>query len=225
MSADPTFRALADHELAGVTTALLALATALKDDPSLTPAERQHYIQRQYVQAQRAAALVHDLALLRLLDQAAPPTGSKPATDLAALLRDGLEHARGATTLSWQVQIHPGPLRVVGEARVLTRAIEHLMSNAARHTPADGWVRALLREADGGGLLEIGNSGPPIPAASIESLFQPFVRLDKVASRSAGGNGLGLTVVRAAAKRYGGRAELHSGDSGGNTATLWLPLA
>jgi signal transduction histidine kinase len=70
--------------------------------------------------------------------------------------------------------------------------------------------------------VEVADSGPGIPPDRREAVFDRFVRLE--ASRNTPGNGLGLSLVRAVAKRHGGAAWLEDNEPG-LRAVLTLPLA
>lgn len=222
-----TFQERADHELAGVIAAILALVTPLKDGSASTDVERTHFIDRLHVQAQRAAALVQDLGLLRSLAQGrAPKLHAAGPIDLAALLRERWRAGRdraGLRPLAWRVEICSAPRPVAGNARLWTRALDHLIDNALRYTADGGWISITLRALDEGSLLEVGNSTTIDTSEPLESLFEPFARVNKAASRLAGGNGLGLTVVKRVAEHCGGQVRLRSDADAGTTVTVVLP--
>lgn len=86
------------------------------------------------------------------------------------------------------------------DAAQLARAIDNLILNALRHTPAGGHV--MLRAAQHADTLSIAvaDDGPGVPPAERERIFEPFV------TGHATGSGLGLAVVREIAVAHGGRA-------------------
>ncbi|HET7307896.1 MAG TPA: HAMP domain-containing sensor histidine kinase [Gammaproteobacteria bacterium] len=113
------------------------------------------------------------------------------------------------------------PARVRGHRRLLAQAVGNLLDNAVKYTPAGGRVDLTLRTEDGNAVLTLADSGPGIPAAEREHVFQRFVRLDR--SRSLRGNGLGLSLVRAIVRLHGGRVDLQNNHPG-LRATICLPL-
>lgn len=103
------------------------------------------------------------------------------------------------------------PVRVAGDSFLLRDLVDNLVDNAVRYTPAGGTVTVrCLRGPDGGGVLEIEDSGPGIPAHQRALVFQRFMRLDD----SIPGSGLGLAIVRDIAHAHGARVELADGLGG-----------
>ena len=103
------------------------------------------------------------------------------------------------------------PASVKGDSLLLRDLVDNLVDNAVRYTPAGGTVTVrCLRGADGGGVLEIEDSGPGIAVHQRAQVFQRFVRLDdKVA-----GSGLGLAIVRDIAQAHGAAIDIADGPGG-----------
>lgn len=92
-----------------------------------------------------------------------------------------------------------------GDAERLARAVDHLLDNAVKFTPAGGTVGVRVRRlATGHFELCVVDSGPGVPAESLELLFEPFVQGDGSPTRSHGGTGVGLAIVRGIARGHGG---------------------
>ncbi|HET7370924.1 MAG TPA: HAMP domain-containing sensor histidine kinase, partial [Gammaproteobacteria bacterium] len=104
------------------------------------------------------------------------------------------------------------PVTVRGNGRLLAQAVGNLLDNALKYTPAGGCVSLTLAREARWAKLTIGDSGPGIPPAERQRVFDRFVRLDD--SRSQPGNGLGLSLVRAIAQLHGGRVELSDNAPG-----------
>lgn len=101
----------------------------------------------------------------------------------------------------------------VEEARLdehaMARALDNLLHNALQHTPAGGWVRLMVRPHEGRGLLlAVEDSGPGVPEAEREKIFEPFV------TTRADGTGLGLNIARQIVEAHGGTLRCISGGSG-----------
>jgi signal transduction histidine kinase len=89
----------------------------------------------------------------------------------------------------------PGDVQMSGDRDLLFQAIANLMDNATKYTPAAGSIRIDLVRLNGKGRLVIADSGPGIPEAAREKVFQRFFRLEQ--SRTTPGNGLGMSLVAA----------------------------
>ncbi len=114
------------------------------------------------------------------------------------------------------------PALVRGDRHLLSQAIANLLDNALKYTP-EGEVHLVLRRSNGGHIeLEIADTGPGVPAAHREHVFDRFFRLEN--SRSTPGNGLGLSLVRAVVKLHGGEIRLED-NSPGLKAVMILPAA
>ncbi|MEL7045242.1 MAG: ATP-binding protein, partial [Pseudomonadota bacterium] len=103
----------------------------------------------------------------------------------------------------------------------------NLVDNALKFTPAGGQVSCIARREKDEIVLSVEDSGPGIPADERDLVLRRFVRLDD--SRSAPGNGLGLPLVLAIARRHGGSLEFEEASPGkiapGLRVTLRLPRA
>ncbi|NYI07573.1 sensor histidine kinase [Allostreptomyces psammosilenae] len=112
-----------------------------------------------------------------------------------------------------------------GDALLLERLVHNLVENAIRHnTGPDGWVRVTSRTLpDGRARLEVGNTGPLVPAFEVPTLFEPFRRLGTDRLVGAKGAGLGLSIVRSIAHAHGGEVTARARPTGGLTVTVTLP--
>jgi len=102
------------------------------------------------------------------------------------------------------------PARVLGNEAELGRLLINLVSNAIQHSPVGGRIEVSLEQRGREIKLSIHDSGPGIPAAQRERIFDRFTRLDPARSRSQGGTGLGLAIAQAIARRHGGGISVQS---------------
>jgi two-component system sensor histidine kinase HydH len=94
------------------------------------------------------------------------------------------------------------------DAEQIARAVDNLVLNAVRHTPAGGHVTLLARRLRDTLRIEVADDGPGVPPGDRERIFEPFV------TGHPAGSGLGLAVVREIAAAHGGRAFLDARDHG-----------
>ena len=96
-------------------------------------------------------------------------------------------------------------LRLWADESLLRRVIENLFDNALRHTPKGGEVHISgAYAADGGAKVRVEDTGPGIPEALRERIFDPFVQLEAGTSATRSGQGLGLAFCRVAVLAHGG---------------------
>jgi signal transduction histidine kinase len=215
------FVANASHELR---TPLAIVRTELDvtlDDPDADTDELRamaHVVQDANERMERLIA-----SLLALASSEGGIAQSRPA-DLAQIVRPALEReAFSDGTLQLEASLAPAP--VLGDPVLLERLAENLLENAVRYNAAVGWVRVRTGVQRGEAVLEVANPGARIDPADVEGLLEPFRRLESSRSRSTGGYGLGLAVVRAVAQSHGGRVAVLARREGGLEVTVALPLA
>ena len=99
-----------------------------------------------------------------------------------------------------------------GDRDMLFQALANIVDNAIKFTPQGGRVEIALLQNEGRAILTIRDTGPGIAAVDKTKVFDRFYRAD--ASRSTGGNGLGLALVAAVVGLHGGSIALHDSDPG-----------
>ena len=109
------------------------------------------------------------------------------------------------------VRAHPAALR---------RVIGNLISNALRYGER---ADVSVTNDHSGVHVRIDDQGPGIPPAHLESVFQPFYRVDGSRARDSGGTGLGLYIARDLTQSQGGRLTLSARPEGGLRAEVVLP--
>jgi signal transduction histidine kinase len=102
-------------------------------------------------------------------------------------------------------------VRIRGDRHLLSQTLHNLLDNALKYA-GGGDLSIRVFRADGRAVLEVADRGPGIPEADRHSVFDRFVRLEP--SRSTPGNGLGLSLVRAVARRHHGTVALADNQPG-----------
>ena len=133
----------------------------------------------------------------------------------------GLAGARGV-----QVECAAGSdLQFTGDEELLRRLTVNLLENAIRYTPAGGTVSACVRREGDGVRLVVADTGVGIAAADASRVFERFYRAGEARSRTDGGFGLGLAIVRWIAESHRGTVECASELGRGSRFTVTLPEA
>jgi signal transduction histidine kinase/ActR/RegA family two-component response regulator len=114
---------------------------------------------------------------------------------------------------------------VTGDAARLQQLVWHLLINAVKFTPKQGFIRITLSRVGEDAQLSICDSGEGISPEFLPHVFEPFRQADRSSTRNHRGIGLGLAVVRHLTEAHGGTITVSSdGDGCGATFTVTLPL-
>ena len=202
----------ASHELRSP-LARLKMAFAMLDDAA--PSGRARLVTEIHTNIAELDALVEEVLLASRLEagsQTAPPE----KVDLLGLAAE--EAARSG------VEFDPAEglskLRVMGDERLLRRALRNLLENARRY----GGAEVLLEVKRSGNRAEfrVCDRGPGVPETMRERIFEAFFRLPGHAEQ-AGGVGLGLSLVKQIAQRHGGQVRCESREGGGSVFVFSVP--
>lgn len=118
----------------------------------------------------------------------------------------------------------PEGCTVMGDIRLLQRAIGNLLDNAVKYTPSGGFVDVFVAALDGRRLeVVVEDTGIGIQARDLPHVFERFYRCDP--SRSLAGAGLGLSLVRTIALAHGGGVFVESEPGEGSVFILDLPFS
>lgn len=199
----------ASHELRSPLARLRMALSLLPHDAAPQRAARLQEIEHNI---RELDTLIDEILLASRLD-AEPPLAREPV-DLLGLAAE--EAAPYGGDVSGEALV------VQGDERLLRRAVRNLLENARRYAPQDPPCVQVQRA---GKLAELSvcDRGPGVPPAQRERIFEPFYRLPGHAE-SAGGVGLGLSLVRQIARRHGGDATVRPRAGGGSCFVLQLPL-
>ena len=168
----------------------------------------------------RLQGLVDDLLLLARADEQRARTGRAGGdVSLVDVVHDAASRSRRVPV---DVVVGPaGVPPVAGDESAVRRAVDHVVSNAARH--ATGTVRITVGAVDGTVRVDVDDDGPGIPESQRAEVVRRFVRLDEGRDRDAGGAGLGLAVSSDVARAHGGHLQIADSPLGGARVTLTLP--
>ncbi|MBR3978073.1 MAG: HAMP domain-containing histidine kinase [Oscillospiraceae bacterium] len=106
----------------------------------------------------------------------------------------------------------------------LSQIIFNLLENGIKYNRKNGKLEIILRQVDGNAILTIIDTGIGIPEEALSHIFERFYRVDKARSRSTGGSGLGLSIVRNMVEKNKGKISVSSTVGVGTTFTLSFPI-
>jgi PAS domain S-box-containing protein len=215
------------HELRTPLNAVLGWTYMLRssrvDEPTL--ARGLESIERN---AKAQAQLIEDL-----LDVSHIITGKlrlKQATvELPRLLNaavDAASLAAQAKGINVQIFIQSRPSRVIGDPDRLQQVIGNLLSNAIKFTPQGGQIKLNLDSDRSHARVTVADTGKGITPDFLPHVFERFRQADSAVTRSHGGLGMGLAIVRYLVELHGGTVQAESkGEGQGATFTVELPSA
>jgi signal transduction histidine kinase len=215
------FAANASHELRTPLTITRTEVDVALADPDTSQAELRAMAERVRDATGRSERLLE--GLLTLARSEREPSRREPA-DLADAAAPALQHGRHADDragLRVVTRLEPAP--VAGDSALLERMVANLVENAVRHNQPGGWLKVATGTDGGWAVVRVANGGRAIPPDRVESLFEPFRRLDGRVASPAGGAGLGLSIVRSVARTHGGDAHARALPDGGLEVTVRLP--
>ncbi len=181
-----------------------------------------------HTQSALLSQLITDLRDLSLAEARQLSLRRRPV-DLAALCRESVE-AMGLWIDERKVTVQvrsEGDTGAEVDPDRLRQVVQNLLHNAVRFTPAGGRVLVTVtevpREQQRWVRVEMEDEGPGIPAEDLFRVFEPFYRADPSRSRSSGGTGMGLAVVRLLVQVHGGDVRAENRPSGGSRFIVEVP--
>jgi two-component system phosphate regulon sensor histidine kinase PhoR len=220
------FVANVSHELKTPLTVVRATDETMLEDPDMNPETRKRFLQKMGIQSDRLTSIVTDLLSLARIESG-PESPELEPLDLRDPARESfraLGPSAEARQLRMELELPEVAVPIRGDRASLRLALDNLLDNAVKYTPAGGDVRMRLLRGGDEAVVEVADSGIGIERRHGERIFERFYRVDKARSRDLGGTGLGLSIVRNAMVIHGGRVEYESEPGAGSVFRLIVPL-
>jgi PAS domain S-box-containing protein len=205
----------AGHELKTPLSIMLGLSGRLLASPDVTPAQERD-LRRIRGSAYGLLKHVDDLLQAARMDSGRVTVDPIPC-DVAWLVREAATAFSSLLEERDQRLVLRTPGRVparVDDVKLLT-VVTNLLANAVRYAPRGGIVRCSLAAQDGRLRLEVADSGPGLPPADREAVFERFHQVGGADHRRPGGSGLGLAIVRELVTLLGGTVHIDDAPEGG----------
>ena len=197
---------------------------------SRTPAARERFLSIMRAQAQRMARLIDDLLSLSRVEMSEHrrPEDSVDLVAVASQAVDTLKPIADERGVTVEVIVPDGSLYVLGDRDELLRVADNLIENALKYGGSGGRVAVQVEAVDETGhvpaaRLSVRDWGPGIALQHLPRLTERFYRVDVVDSRSQGGTGLGLALVKHIVNRHRGRLTVESRPGEGAVFRVSLP--
>jgi two-component system sensor histidine kinase VicK len=110
------------------------------------------------------------------------------------------------------------------DKKLMRIILDNLLSNAIKYTPAGGVISVKMKKHRNEALISVTDTGCGIPQKQHSQIFSKLFRADNNLKSETKGSGLGLYIVKAATKQYGGKVWFKSQENKGTTFYLTVPL-
>ena len=216
------FTADASHELRTPVSVVRAAAEVTLSRDHRDESEYRESLVIVGGQAVRLGHLVEDMLVLARAD-----AGAYPLLAVDLYLDEVVAECRRAVDVlaaERGVTIRAGAMQEIpyrGDEDLLRQLVLNVLQNAVQHTPSGGAVDIDLRRDAGAVTVRISDTGPGIPDADRQRIFDRFVQLDQ--SRRGQGTGLGLPIARWIAEVHHGTLVLERSGPDGTTFCVSLP--
>ena len=224
------FVANASHELLTPLAAVKGFIETL-DDPAAgdDPATRSRFLGIMAKETDRMQALVRDLMSLSRIEAEKYDPPQTPVDfahiviDTVDQLRNGQKDRGGDIALD----ITGGLPAVMGDAGQLRQLASNILNNAMKYGRSDTPIIVSVLPSRSGAMLNfaVNDQGDGIAPEHLPRLTERFYRVDSGRSRSVGGTGLGLSLVKHIVDRHRGHLEIRSTVGKGTTVSVLLPAA
>ena len=219
------FMAMLSHELRNPLTPILNAVAILEQVRSNDPVVQQAsaIIERQVAQMVRLVDDLLDVSRMTkgkfrlLLDQ----------VELRSIVNRAAESVRpllNARRHEFSLSLPTEELWIQGDPGRLEQVFVNLLTNAAKYTDPGGLVRMTVGREEADAVVRVIDNGVGIPADLLPRIFDLFTQVDVSLSRSHGGLGVGLALVRTIVEMHGGRVTACSGGlEAGSVFAVKLP--
>jgi signal transduction histidine kinase len=213
------------HDLRTPLFSLRGLLEGLDNGVAATPEKVARYLALSRQQVDNMERLASDLFTYTRLDY----LDEEPhweRLDLAALLGTVAECAQARAAENGITLVIQGTAAcpVEGDAHLLRRAVDNVLDNALRHTPAGGTITVCYEHAGPACRFLVADSGPGIDPTDLPHIFDPLYRGEASRNRGSGGAGLGLAIARRILRAHGGELRSVNRSEGGAQFEGILPL-
>lgn len=210
------------HDLKTPLTSVLGYLELLRDEPGLTPEQREKYTGIALDKARRLEELVEEFFDINTMDLALEQREEVQLSLLLEQLSDEFYPLFAEKGLTCAPDIEPR-LTVEGDGDRLARVFDNILRNAVSYSSPGTSLGLMARREGESAVVTVTNEGLEIPEKELSNIFEKFYRLDAARSTRTGGAGLGLAIAKEIVDSHGGSIRAES--TGRRTSfVIALPL-
>ncbi|KRL27914.1 sensor histidine kinase [Limosilactobacillus frumenti DSM 13145] len=202
------------HDLRTPLTSIIGYLGLIEDKQYRSEDDILKYTHTAYEKAKQMKNLVEDLFEYTKVQQHGAPVNimkidlNQLLEQLTASFELEAQH-RGIEITS---HVEPDPLMLEADPEKLGRVFSNLVSNAFKYGNGASYIKIDARQRGTKVVVKVSNDGTPIPAESIDHLFERFYRAEASRSRATGGTGLGLAIVKSIVDLHHGTVKAESNE-------------
>ena len=176
----------------------------------------------------RLSSLVDDLYELSLADSG-DLMYRMEVFDLVPLIQDSVRTfsniaSQSSLEIKFECQTN-NSLEIFADRNRLKQLVTNLLENSIRYTDPNGTIIIRCKHDEGKVILNIDDTKPGVPTASLERLFDRLYRVDHSRNRATGGAGIGLAMCRQIVDDHHGKIFASHSELGGLGISIELPLS
>ncbi|NJJ38415.1 HAMP domain-containing sensor histidine kinase [Paenibacillus apii] len=211
------------HEIQSPLTSIRGFTRAMRD--GVIPAEQQkEHLDIIYEETLRLSRLSENLLRLASLDSEHHPFHPVTYRLDEQLRRVILVSEPLWTEKNLDVELNLHICSVTADRDLLEQVWQNLIANAIRYSDANSLIEVSMEKSDQAVDIHIKNTGKGIPDRDLSSIFERFYRVDKARTRSTGGNGLGLSIVKKIIELHHYKIAVKSEEGKETCFTVSIPL-
>lgn len=214
------FSASAAHELKTPLATMLVNLDVLDMEEKASAAQMERVLSIVRTNTERIIRLVDNLFQLTT-EKSSEMCEEVPVDEMFAEILEELSAQLNAKHLSVSLSSLSG-IKLTGNRTMLYRAMSNLVENAAKYNRENGSIFISASQQQEDVIIKIEDTGIGIPKEECERIFEPFYRVDQSRSRSIGGAGLGLALVKDIVEKHRGTIQVHSRAGQGSEFILYL---
>ncbi len=205
------------HELKTPVAAVLGYMESIVNNPDLDAENKNHFINKAYLQSKRLSALLQDISTLNKMDDS-KVAYEKEQVDLVEIIYDVLRDTEDMVKGKGDELVIslPPDIIVTGNKSLLYSIFRNLMDNSIAYAGEGVTIRLSMTYSDPQYFnFVFSDNGVGVEEKHLPRLFERFYRVDKGRSRKLGGTGLGLAIVKNAVLLHKGNIDVHKLPGGG----------
>ncbi len=219
------FVANVSHELRTPLTSIIGYVDTLLDNDIDDPEIREKFLKIVKTEADRLSILIKDLLNLSKIEGSSPDLKAENLNKIidktVNLLTDKAE--KKDIVIEKEIEADLPPVYMVKEQ--IEQVMINLIDNAIKYTRDNGKIKVAAYKKNDIIYVEVEDNGIGIPEEEKDRIFERFYRVDKARSRSLGGTGIGLSIVRNIIKQHGSEINLESREGRGTKFIFYLKKA